>query len=117
MATFLIVSKILSVFVFTLSGLMKATISKSNMVKLGQTGVEDLKTWQIRSIGIMETVGAIAIIYGSVFKKSDLVALAAFGFVIIMFLAAMVHFRRKEYKVIAVNAFLMVLMITILIYG
>lgn len=98
------ISQILLAVVFGYSGLMKSTKTESELVAMGQTGVENLSPETIRFIGVMEILGAVGIILPQLTGIFPILTpLSAVGFVIIMILAARVHFRRNEKKTALMN--------------
>ena len=83
---------------------------------LGQDGVVGLPLWLIRTVGIIEILGA----YGLVIPLwlnivPILTPLAAAGFCIIMLLAMGVNYRNKKYQNIAVNIALFIVFLVIFI--
>ena len=85
--------------VFTYSGYAKSTKTEKELMALGQTGVERLKPALIKFIGISELLGVGGIILPWLFKITPvLTPITASCFCLIMTFAAIIHFRRKEYK-------------------
>lgn len=117
MNTALWILQALIAFVFLFSGVNKSIFSEKQLVAKGQTGVEGLPLPLIRFIGITEILGAVGItlpwwldIY------PILTPISAICFAVVMVLAAVIHYRRKEYKNVGLNiVFLLVCLL--IIYG
>lgn len=91
--------------VFMFSGINKSIFSEQKLVAKGQTGVEGLPLPFIRFIGISEILGAIGIILPLWLNILPvLTAVSAIGFAIIMVPAARIHYKRQEYRNVAVNS-------------
>jgi len=94
-------------FSFGYSGIMKSFQSREKLVSIGQTGVEDLSYSAIRFIGITETIGALGIIIPwATGIVPVLTPITAICFAIIMILAMQIHYKRKEFKSVALNVML-----------
>ena len=103
-------------FVFLHAGLCKTFYRKRDMKFLGQDGVVGLPLWLIRTVGIIEILGA----YGLVIPlwlniMPILTPLAAAGFAIIMLLAMGVNVRNKKYKSVVLNIALFIIFVVIFI--
>ena len=96
-----LVFQIAVAILFFVSGVCKSILSKSSLVALGQTGVQNLFLWQIRIIGICEILGSFAFLlpFFSQFPV-ELTQMSALGFAIIMIFAAIIHYRLGEFKVV-----------------
>jgi hypothetical protein len=89
---------------FAASGLMKLLVPKEKLVTSGQGWAQDVSPAGIRSIGIVELLGAIGLIAPAVTHIAPiLVPLAAVGLAFVMVGAAVVHARRHETANILVN--------------
>jgi hypothetical protein len=89
---------------FAASGLMKLLVPKEKLVTSGQGWAQDVSPAGIRSIGIVELLGAIGLIAPAVTHIAPiLVPLAAVGLAFVMVGAAVVHARRRETPNILVN--------------
>ncbi|CAL1518019.1 DoxX family protein [Chitinophaga sp. MM2321] len=96
-------------FTFAYSGMMKSTQQREKLVSIGQTGVADLSYPLIRFIGVAEILGAIGIIMPwGVQLLPFLTPVAAICFACIMVPASVIHYKRKEFKSVALNALLFV---------
>lgn len=103
--------------VFLYSGIMKSTQQKERLMSLGQTGVADLSYPVVRLIGISEILGAIGILLPQVLHILPvLTPITALCFAVIMIFALQIHYRRKEFKSVAFNIFLLLLSLVVAAY-
>lgn len=94
---------------FLYSGICKSTLSEQALVARGQTGVEGLPISLTRFIGTTEILGAIGLILPWWLQIFPLLTpIAAMCFAIIMILAARIHYKRREYGNVSINATLFV---------
>jgi hypothetical protein len=101
--------RIVLIGIFLVSGISKSLLPERILVRTGQTGVEGLPSWQIKAIGLAETLGALGLFLPELIGTATaLMSVAAICLGAIMVPAAVVHFRRKEYYVIPVNLALLV---------
>jgi uncharacterized membrane protein YphA (DoxX/SURF4 family) len=85
--------------VFLYSGINKSIFSEQKLIASGQTGVAGLPQQFIKFIGISEIFGAFGLILPLLFKVLPiLTAISALCLAFIMLPAAIIHYRRKEYK-------------------
>lgn len=106
--TLWIVASVLALMFF-LAGLMKATQPKEKLAA-NMGWVEDFSAGAVRFIGVVEMLGALGLILPAAFGVATILTpLAATGLAITMLLAAVVHARRKEWQMIAVNVVLLAL--------
>jgi uncharacterized membrane protein YphA (DoxX/SURF4 family) len=90
--------------IFGYSGLMKSSQNREHLVDIGQTGVANLSYPLIRSIGVSELLGTLGIILPwATGIMPALTPITAFCFALLMVLAAPIHYKRKEYKAVALN--------------
>jgi uncharacterized membrane protein YphA (DoxX/SURF4 family) len=95
---------------FLLAGLMKLAQPKEKLAASGMTWTEDVRAGGVKLIGAAEVLAALGLILPAVFGIAPvLVPLAALGLVLVMLGAVIVHARRKEPQMIAVNLVLLVL--------
>ena len=95
---------------FVGSGLLKLVRSKDQLVASGFGWAEDYSPSTIRLIGVAEILGAIGLVVpAAVHVAPILVPLAAVGLALVMIGAGVVHARRKETPMVAMNAVLLVL--------
>lgn len=101
---------------FGMAGVMKVMQPKEKMAEK-MAWVNDFTASQIRSIGIVEILGAIGLILPAATGILPwLTPLAAVGLVLTMIGAARTHVRRDEYPKIVPNAVLLLLAL-IVVYG
>jgi uncharacterized membrane protein len=104
-----IVAGVLAVAMFG-SGLMKALQPREKLIKSGLAWVEDFSPGMVRTIGVLEVLGAIGLILPALLDIAPiLVPVAATGLAITMAGAVVVHVRRKEYQAIVPGAVLLLL--------
>jgi hypothetical protein len=102
---------------FLYSGIFKAYFSKQKLLAIGQTGVGGLHDSTIRFIGISEIVGVIGIILPWTLNIFPILTpAAALCFMIIMILAARVHYKLKEPRNVSTNVFLFILSAIVFIF-
>ncbi|RMG81501.1 MAG: DoxX family protein [Chloroflexi bacterium] len=109
MNTALWIVQILLAVMFLMTGMMKGFMP---LEKIGErmAFVNDAPSWMPRLAGYSEVLGAIGLVFPMLFNIAPvLTPLAAIGLAIVMVLAAILHFRRKEYPMIAMNAVLFAL--------
>ena len=95
---------------FVGSGLLKLVRSKDQLVASGFGWAEDYSPSTIRLIGVAEILGAIGLVVpAAVHVAPILVPLAAVGLALVMIGAGVVHARRKETPMVAMNVVLLVL--------
>jgi uncharacterized membrane protein YphA (DoxX/SURF4 family) len=110
MNTALWVCQIFLALAFLYSGATKSTQPVPRLVAAGQTGVDGLPAGLVRLIGISELLGVLGLLLPWHFQiLPALTPAAAACLGIVMVLAARVHFRRREYKTMAANLFLLTL--------
>lgn len=101
-----IVQGLLALF-FLMAGVMKATQPKEKLAG-NMAWVEDFSAGQVKTIGILEILGAIGLILPPVIGILPwLVPVAAIGLALTMIGAIIVHLRRGEYMMIVVNIILL----------
>lgn len=94
---------------FLMAGLMKATQPKEKL-SANMAWVNDFSQSQIRTIGILEILGAIGLILPAVTGILPILTpLAALGLALTMIGAALTHWRRGESQMIVVNTVLLLL--------
>ncbi len=97
-------------FVFAGAGVFKLVSAPEKLVESGMGWAADFSSSAIKAIGAVEVLGAVGLIVPAVSHIAPvLVPLAAVGLAITMIGAAVVHSRRKETPMIAVNAVLLAL--------
>ena len=92
---------------FLIAGLMKVTQPKEKLTKV-MAFVEDFSPGQVRSIGVVELLGAVGVVLPVLTGILPwLTPLAAVGLGVTMASAALTHWRRKEYPMIGLNVVLL----------
>ena len=95
--------------IFLLSGAMKATQPKEKLAS-NTAYVEDFSAGQIKTIGVLEILGAIGLILPAVTGILPwLTPVAAVGLALTMIGAIITHLRRGEYSMIVINIVLLAL--------
>ncbi|WP_420151484.1 DoxX family protein [Spirosoma sp.] len=110
-------SQLFLAIVFGYSGWMKSTRSASELVAIGQTGVEHLSTPLIRFIGVSELLGAVGLLvpwYTQIMPMLTPIAAACLG--LIMLPAGMIHYQRNEKRTVWLNVVLF-FMCLFVVYG
>lgn len=101
--------QVLLAVAFLMAGAMKVMQPKEKMQEK-MAWVEDFSQNQIRTIGILEVLGAIGLILPAVTGILPILTpLAAVGLVLTMLGAARTHMRRGENQMIMMNAVLLIL--------
>lgn len=95
---------------------MQVSMPKEKVVE-SQKWAEDFSELQIKTIGLLQLLGAAGVILPSVLNIAPILSpIAAGGLIIIMIGAAFTHFRRKEYSLIVPNIMLG-LLAAFVVYG
>lgn len=103
------VVQLLLALMFGMSGFLKASKTKAELAPR-MTYVEDLSPAAIRTIGVLEVLGALGLVVPLLVGMGPgLTAWAAVGLALVMVAAIALHVRRKEPKVIPMNVVLLVL--------
>jgi uncharacterized membrane protein len=101
---------------FAMTGIMKSTQSKDKLIK-NLPWVDDFSLQTVRFIGISELLGGIGIIIPMVTGILPILApIAASGLAVIMILAAIHHFPKREYKEVLFNAALFIPLAIVAVY-
>ncbi|WP_461042324.1 DoxX family protein [Spirosoma harenae] len=103
--------------VFTYSGWMKSTRTASQLVAMGQTGVEHLAIPVIRFIGISELIGVLGLLipwYTWIMPLLTPIAALCLG--TIMLPASVIHYRRHESQNVLLNL-VVLLLCAFVVYG
>jgi uncharacterized membrane protein YphA (DoxX/SURF4 family) len=108
--------QILLALVFAIAGVMKLTQPKEKLAAQLHW-VEDFSQGRVRTIGLLELLGAIGLILPALTAILPIFTpLAALGLVLLMLGAMLTHLRRKEYPLISINLALLALAV-IVVYG
>jgi hypothetical protein len=91
--------------VFLLAGTIKLIVPKEKLAAAPGGGwVEDFSAGFVKALGAVEILGAVGLILPALLDIAPvLVPLAALGLGLIMIGAALVEFRRQEFKHVLVN--------------
>jgi len=101
-------------FGFASAGVMKLLQPKEKLANSGMDWVNDFSSGTVKLIGVLEILGAIGLIVpAAVGVVPVLVPIAAVGLAVVMLGAAVVHARRKEVPMIAVNAVLFAIAVVV----
>ena len=102
--------QILLALLFLGTGLLKLARSKQQLKEAGLHALDDLSRGQIRTIGVLEVLGALGVVLPSATGiLPSLTPIAAVGLLLIMIAAAIQNFRVGEQKLIFVNVLVAVL--------
>jgi len=114
MGTTLWVLTAILAFGFASAGVMKLLQPQEKLADLGMEWVNDFGSGTVKLIGALEILGAIGLIVpAAVGVVPLLVPIAAVGLAAVMLGAAVVHARRKEVPMIAVNAVLFAIAVVV----
>ena len=114
MGTTLWVLTAILAFGFASAGVMKLLQPQEKLADLGMEWVNDFGSGTVKLIGALEILGAIGLIVpAAVGVVPVLVPIAAIGLAGVMLGAAVVHARRKEVPMIAVNAVLFAIAVVV----
>jgi hypothetical protein len=93
------------------AGALKLLVSKNQLLRRGASWVEDFSSGAIRFVGFTELLGGLAIILPVVLDMPSRLAIAAgtAGLSVVALGAAVVHVRRREPGMIALNIALLAL--------
>jgi uncharacterized membrane protein YphA (DoxX/SURF4 family) len=95
---------------FLAAGAMKLSQPKQKLAASGMGWTEGVSAGAVKLIGALEVLGAIGLVLPAVLGLAPaLVPLAALGLVLVMAGAVVVHARRGEAQLIAVNVMLLAL--------
>lgn len=102
---------------FLMAGGMKMTQSKEFLREKVGDWIDPVDLKVLKLIGLLEVLGAVGVIVPMAFGFMPmLVPLAAIGLALTMVGASFVHLKRKEYKEVAINLILL-LMIGVIAIG
>ena len=99
---------------FLAAGTFKVSQSKEKLAAAGMAWTEDFSQPMIKTIGVLEILGAVGLILPAVLDIAPvLVPLAATGLALVMVGASITHYRRGETQMIAINAVLFALAVIV----
>ncbi|MCF2443953.1 DoxX family protein [Dyadobacter sp. CY345] len=115
METYTWIFKIILALFFIMPGVMKLKMSKEEMVRKGNI-TEDQSVYFPRFIGVAELCGVVVMLLSIWLKELETLAgIAAIGFAIVMVGAIIVHARKKEWKLLPVLFFALILSVLLAI--
>ncbi|MGL1887637.1 MAG: DoxX family protein [Reichenbachiella sp.] len=93
-----LIIQIILVLVMGLFGFQKVIMPLPDLIELGMLWIEDFPLWQVRTIGALEALGALGLIFPYVIKSLPkiLVSFAAGGLAITMVGAIITHISRGD---------------------
>ncbi|MEV0802805.1 DoxX family protein [Kribbella sp. NPDC050281] len=118
----------MNVFLWIVAGVLAAFFLAAGVTKLSQSRrkllanpnmqwVEDFSAGTVKLIGTAEVLGALGLILpGALDIAPILVPLAAVGLAVIMAGAIVTHARRKEWKVLPLNAVVLILAVLLAVF-
>ncbi len=99
--------------VFFTAGLLKVVRSKE-MLSQGMEWARAVPALQIKLIGLLELVASIALVLPAFFGSGQFAVLASAScLTLLMVMAGVFHFKRKEFKSVSINLGLLVLCLLI----
>lgn len=117
MNTALWICQIFLAITFFYSGVMKSTKSEKELIEMGQTGVKGYSQNFIRFIGFAELSGVAGITLPWLFQIVPLLTpVTALCFCIVMAFAGNAHIRLKEYKAVALNIFIFLAALFVVVF-
>lgn len=110
METTLWILQIFLALVFLYSGINKAIQTKETLIRIKQTGVADLSYPFIRFIAVTEILGSIGITIPELTGIATILTpIVALCFVFVMVCAIPIHWKRREFKSVALNITILIL--------
>jgi|AntRauTorcE11898_2_1112593.scaffolds.fasta_scaffold18204_2 uncharacterized membrane protein YphA (DoxX/SURF4 family) len=101
---------------FLMAGFMKLLKPKDQLKKKVGDWVEDFSVVGIKSIGVLEVLGALGLVLPMAFNILPVLTIwASLGLTMTMIGAIILHVSRKEYKMLVTNVVLLLLLSTIAI--
>lgn len=99
------------------AGAMKLLRPKEALAASGQAWVEDFSTPAVKAIGTLEVLAAAGLVLPAALGIAPvLVPVAATGVVLLMIGAGLTHARRREWRMLPVNAALAVLGLVVAVF-
>jgi uncharacterized membrane protein len=106
----LLIAKIALAALFGMAGIMKTTRSMEQLAGAGMTWVNEYPENSVRLVGILQLLGALGVILPTITGFLPIITLmssACLGLAMVM--AALHHYKHKEFKNIIVNVVLLAL--------
>ena len=118
MKKFILIIQIILILVMVLFGFQKIFMPLPDLIKQGMLWIEDFPAWQVRTIGVLEVLGALGLIFPYVIKSLPkiIVVIASGGLALTMVGAIITHISRGDViaSVIITSAlFLMAVLIAV----
>jgi uncharacterized membrane protein len=99
---------------FAASGLMKLVLPKQKLVDSGLGWADQYSDTRVKLIGTAELLGAIGLVLPAIVHIAPiLVPAAAVGLAAVMIGAIVVHLRRREAPMVAINVVLLILALVV----
>ena len=106
---FLWVSQAILAFAFILAGLMKLTMSMTDLAQQ-MTWATLLPGWLVRIVGVVEFTAGLGLVVPAASKiKPEITSVAALSLIPIMFVGCGLHWVESEFVAFAVNLFFLAL--------
>ncbi|MFY0627641.1 MAG: DoxX family protein [Reichenbachiella sp.] len=98
MKVFILILQIILILVIGLFGFQKIVMSLPDLIEQGMLWIEDFPAWQVRTIGILEVLGASGLILPYVIKvlPKMIIAIASGGLALTMAGAIITHISRGD---------------------
>jgi VIT1/CCC1 family predicted Fe2+/Mn2+ transporter len=118
MKVFILIIQIILILVMLLFGFQKIFIPLPDLIKQGMLWIEDFPAWQVRTIGILEVLGALGLIFPYVIKSLPkiIVVIASGSLALTMLGAIITHISRGDViasVIITSTLFLMAVLIAV----
>lgn len=98
---------------FLTSGSLKLVLDKDKLEKVFEW-IDDYPKNRLKLVGTFEVLGGLGLFLPGVYSVLDiLIPLSAIGLTIIMVMATLLHYKRKEINELVVNVILFVLLLFI----
>ena len=96
MKILILIIQIIIILAFALFGFQKIFMPLPDLIELGMLWIEDFPAWQVRTIGILEALGVLGLIFPYVFKSLPkvIVAVASGALALTMIGAIITHISR-----------------------
>ena len=95
---------------YLMAGSQKVYKSKETLLEAGLAWAKSFPAWAIKGIGALEIAGAVGLLMPALTKTSTLLApLAALGLALLQMGAVVLHLRRGETNIIAMNIALLLM--------
>jgi VIT1/CCC1 family predicted Fe2+/Mn2+ transporter len=118
MKVFILIIQIILILAMALFGVQKIFMPLPDLIEQGMLWIEDFPAWQVRTIGILEVLGACGLIFPYIIKSLPkiIVVIASVGLALTMVGAVITHISRGDVIlsiIITSTLFLMAVMIAV----